>query len=77
MLRTRTRQRGFTLVEVLVTLAVLGVLLSLGAPSLAEWLQAQQIRAATEAIVNGMQVARAEAIRRNLTVRMVLEPPTS
>jgi type IV fimbrial biogenesis protein FimT len=77
MLKTRPSQRGFNLIEVLVTLAVLGVLIALGAPSLAEFLQNQQIRAATEAVVNGMQVARGEAIRRNLAVQLVLEPPTS
>jgi len=77
MLRPGARQDGFNLIEVLVTLSVLGLLISLGAPSLGEWLQNQQIRAATEAIVNGMQVARGEAIRRNLPVQMVLEPPTS
>lgn len=77
MLKMRTSQRGFNLVEIMISLAVLGILISLGAPSFAEWLQNQQIRAATEAILNGMQVARGEAIRRNLAVQMVLEPPTS
>jgi len=77
MLKTRAPQRGFNLIEILVTLTVLGFLIALGAPSLAEFLQNQQIRAATEAVVNGMQVARGEAIRRNAPVQMVLEPPTS
>ena len=77
MLKTRAPQRGFNLIEVLVTMSVLGILIALGAPSLAEFLQNQQIRAATEAVLNGMQVARGEAIRRNLAVQMVLEPPTS
>jgi type IV fimbrial biogenesis protein FimT len=60
-----------------VTLAVLGVLISLGAPSFAEWLQSQRIRAGAEAITNGLQVARGEAIRRNLPVVFGLEPPTA
>jgi len=77
VLKMRTSQRGFNLIEVMISLTVLGILISLGAPSFGEWLQNQQIRAATEAVVNGMQVARAEAIRRNLAVQMVLEPPTS
>jgi len=77
MLKAQGPQRGFNLIEILVTLTVLGVLIALGAPSLAEFLQNQQIRAATEAIVNAMQVARGEAIRRNLAVQVVLEPPTA
>jgi type IV fimbrial biogenesis protein FimT len=77
MLKARFPQRGFNLIEILVTLTVLGVLIALGAPALGDFLQNQQIRAATEAIVNAMQVARGEAIRRNLAVQVVLEPPTS
>src|SRR5882672_9981412 len=67
-------QHGFNLIEVMVSLTVLGILVSLGAPSFAEWLQSQRIRASAEAIVNGLQVARGEAIRRNLPVVLGLEP---
>jgi type IV fimbrial biogenesis protein FimT len=70
-------QRGFTLIEVLVALAVLGILIALGVPTMGEWLQAQRIRAGAEAIVNGMQVARGEAIKQNLPVVFGLEPPTT
>lgn len=69
MLKTRAPQLGVTLIELLVAITVLAVLISLGAPSFGEWLQNQQIRAAAEATLNGLQVARAEAVRRNLPVR--------
>jgi type IV fimbrial biogenesis protein FimT len=65
----KARRRGFTIVELLISLAVLAIMLALGAPSFAEWLQNQQIRVATEAVLNGLQVARAEAVRRNTPVR--------
>jgi type IV fimbrial biogenesis protein FimT len=77
MLKASASQRGFNIIEILVTLTVLGILIALGAPSLAEFLQNQQIRAGAEAIVNGLQVARGEAIRRNLAVQLVLEPGNS
>jgi type IV fimbrial biogenesis protein FimT len=77
MLTRGAPQRGFNIIEVLVTLVVLGILISLGAPSLAEWIQNSQIRAAGEAIVNGLQVARAEAIQRNRPVQIAFAPPTS
>jgi type IV fimbrial biogenesis protein FimT len=73
---TRSAQGGFNLIEIMVSLTVLAVLISLGAPSFGEWLQNQQIRAATEAVVNGMQVARGEAIKRNLAVQLTLDPPS-
>jgi type IV fimbrial biogenesis protein FimT len=74
MLRARASQHGFNLIEILISLAVLGVLISLGAPAFSGWLQNQQIRAAAEAILNGVQVARGQAIGRNLAVQLALMP---
>jgi type IV fimbrial biogenesis protein FimT len=65
----RARQPGFTLVEIAIALGVLAILIVLGAPSFGDWLQNQQTRAATEATLNGLQVARAEAVRRASPVR--------
>jgi type IV fimbrial biogenesis protein FimT len=76
MLETHAAQGGFNLIEIMVSLTVLAILIALGAPSFGEWLQNQQIRAATEAIVNGMQVARGEAIKRNLAVQLTLDLPS-
>jgi type IV fimbrial biogenesis protein FimT len=72
VLSMRSSQRGFTIVEVMISLVVLGVLIALGAPGFVEWLQNQQIRAAAEATLNGLQVARGEAVRRNSPVRFQL-----
>ena len=76
MLETHAVQSGFNLIEVMVSLTVLAILIALGAPSFGEWLQNQQVRAAAEAIVNGMQVARGEAIKRNLAVQFTLDLPS-
>jgi type IV fimbrial biogenesis protein FimT len=72
MLSLRAPQRGFNLTEVMITLSVLGVLLALGVPGFSDWLQNQQTRAAAEATLNGLQVARGEAVRRNAPVRFQL-----
>jgi len=58
VLNMRSSQRGLNIIEIMISLAVLGVLIGLGAPGFAEWLQNQQIRAAAEATLNGLQVAR-------------------
>jgi type IV fimbrial biogenesis protein FimT len=77
LLNMALRQHGFNLIEVMVTLTVLAIMISLGVPGFVEWLQSQRVRASAEAITNGMQVARGEAIRRNLPVVLGLEPPTT
>jgi type IV fimbrial biogenesis protein FimT len=72
VLKTRAPQLGVTLVEIMIALTVMAILVALAAPSFGEWLQNQQIRAAAEATLNGLQVARSEAVRRNLPVRFQL-----
>lgn len=70
--RPPTGIRGFTLVELLVAVVVLGVLASLGAPSFRDFIQRGQVRTASESVQNALQIARAEAVRRNARVRFVL-----
>jgi len=65
---SRPIPRGFTLVELLVGMAVLAVLAMIAGPSFSSWLQNVQIRTAAEAIQNGVHLARAEAVRRNTQV---------
>jgi len=63
---------GFTLIEMMVTLAVFALLLAIGLPGMTTWLQNTQIRTATETMQAGLQFARAEALRRNKAVRFQL-----
>jgi len=63
---------GFSLIELMVGLAVLAILLALGVPALSSWMQNTQIRNEAESIQNGLQLARAEAVRRNAVVRFQL-----
>lgn len=65
-----------TLVEIMISLVVLGILLMVALPQFSAWLQNLQLRAATEASLNGLQIARAEAIRRNTLVQLVVGPGT-
>jgi type IV fimbrial biogenesis protein FimT len=62
------RQRGFSLVELMVALAILGLLVMAAMPGLGTWLTNTRIRNAGDSLMNGLQTARAEAIRRNQNV---------
>jgi type IV fimbrial biogenesis protein FimT len=72
MLNSRYSETGFSLIELLVGITIMGILFMLGVPSFKSWIQNTQIRTATEAIQNGLELARAEAVRRNTLVRFQL-----
>ena len=57
--------RGFSLIELMVGVAILAVLLALAAPSFAEWMLNTRVRSTAESLQTGLQMARAEAVRRN------------
>ena len=61
-------QRGLSLIEMVTVMAIAAVLTGLAVPSFTAWMANVQIRTATESIQNGLQLARAEAIRRNSPV---------
>jgi type IV fimbrial biogenesis protein FimT len=56
---------GFSLIELMVTLAVLGALLMAVTPLVRDWMLDTEIRNAAESISSGLNRARAEAVRRN------------
>ena len=61
-------QRGITLIEVMISVAIVSITLSLGIPAYGEWIQNVQIRTAAESMQSGIQLARAEGLRQNAQV---------
>lgn len=70
-------EQGFTLVELLITVAVVATLTLLALPSFNQWIANTKIRSTTESVLAGFQLARAEAVRLNRGVRMTLNADTS
>jgi type IV fimbrial biogenesis protein FimT len=65
-------QSGFTLIELIITLVVIGVLMLAGMPSLFEWMTNLRIRTVSESVLNGLRTARTEAVRRNADMMFVI-----
>lgn len=64
--------RGFTLIEVLVSLVIIALMMVIGLPSMTTYFQNSKISTAAQSYASGLQVARTEAIRRNLPVDFLL-----
>jgi type IV fimbrial biogenesis protein FimT len=68
----KTKQSGFSLVELMVAIAVMSILLAIALPSFRSMIQNSKVRNAAESVANGLQKARAEAVARNTNVTFVL-----
>jgi type IV fimbrial biogenesis protein FimT len=68
----RRGARGVTLIELAVTLVVLGLVMLATMPSISAWLRNTQVRNTASSMLAGLAQARNEAIRRNTAIRFSL-----
>jgi type IV fimbrial biogenesis protein FimT len=64
--------RGFTLVELVVVLAIMAILLGVGVPLASSWIANAKMRTAAEFVQNDLRMAQSEAVRRSRIVAFVL-----
>jgi prepilin-type N-terminal cleavage/methylation domain-containing protein len=69
----QARDRGFTLVELLIVVAVLAVILTLAAPSLREMIEMQRLRGTSAQLTTDIQFARSEAVSRQEVVQITFD----
>ena len=62
------RSQGFTLIEALVVIMIMGVLLALAAPSFVTFTSSQKVKTASYNLYAAMLFARSEAIKRRVNV---------
>jgi type IV fimbrial biogenesis protein FimT len=69
-------QRGFSLIELMVVIAIMALLMLAVAPSIGPWIANARVRSVAEEIANGLRMAQSEALRRNRPVAFVLTNAT-
>jgi len=63
-LNVHHKNQGFTLLEILISLAITGILAALTLPNLLAWLNRNKVQEATDSIQSALQDAQKQAMRR-------------
>jgi type IV fimbrial biogenesis protein FimT len=68
---------GFTLIELMVTLAVLAILLVAAAPSFSDFIDKSRLKGAAHGVVDAINNARAESVRQGRDVSVAMKGTTT
>jgi len=68
--RNQNMQKGFTLIELLITVVIMGILVSLAAPSMFSILEGRKLKGAAENLQVDLMFIKTEAIKRNSKARI-------
>lgn len=68
----RITERGFTLIELMVTIAILAILIGIAIPSFQEMIQANRLQSASAEFQSALAMARTEAIKRGGDARVTV-----
>lgn len=67
---------GFTIIELVMTLAVLGILAMLAVPAMQTWIANSKVRTVADSLQNDLRLAQNEAVKRSRQVAFVLTANT-
>jgi type IV fimbrial biogenesis protein FimT len=66
--------KGFTLVEVMIVITIIGIIAAIATPNFLAWLENNRLRDASQDLLSNLQYAKFEAIKRNRNVIAVFAP---
>ena len=75
------KNQGFTLIELMVTVAIMAIIAMMAAPSMSNFLSSQNLNKSAQSMISVLNEARAQAVltRQDVTVNLSIDPvsPTS
>ncbi len=60
--------KGFTLMEAMIVLVIIGIAAALAVPNMSGWMQRRQLNTETRRLASNLQLAKSEAVTRNQMV---------
>jgi len=75
-MKSEIKQKGFTLVEVMIVVAIIGILSAIAVPSISTWLPNIRLKAAARDVFSDMMRAKMEAIKTNTTTSLTFTSGT-
>jgi prepilin-type N-terminal cleavage/methylation domain-containing protein len=78
--RSKSNSDGFTLIEMLVVIVMVGILMAIAAPSWLGFMSARRVNAANDQVLQAIRQAQAEALRtkqsQTVSFNVTANPPT-
>jgi len=75
--KLRMSSSGFTLIELMVTIAVLAIIVGIAAPSISTQLANQRVKSTTATLANALKEAKVESIIRRQNVKVIYDATTT
>ena len=76
-IQAKRQESGFSLIELIVVIAILGVLMSIAIPAFSKWLPGYRLRAAAKDLYTNLQYIKLAAIKQNATCAVVFDTGVS
>ena len=73
MQKRRGQDKGFTLAEILVVVAIIGIMATIAAPNFSTWTADIRLKGAARELYSNMQMAKINAIKRNSDSAIVFD----